>query len=173
MAAVSAGSAAVSLSVGTGADIPFVMATERLPGYGELVGRWERERHEAALADPRFRYLVAIVEDEPAGFAILEGWGDNAHAVLIRRLAIARPGAGLGRAFVSAIADAVFTQTPAHRLHLGHFPENERAHRAYAAAGFVTEGIARGSAFFGGVYRDETIMSLLRPEWAARRGRAA
>ena len=33
------------------------------------------------------------------------------------------------------------------------------------------EGVARGSAFFGGLYRDELVMALLRPEWEARRTR--
>jgi hypothetical protein len=29
------------------------------------------------------------------------------------------------------------------------------------------KGVARGSAFFGGVHRDELVMALLRPEWEA------
>jgi RimJ/RimL family protein N-acetyltransferase len=47
------------------------------------------------------------------------------------------------------------------------FPENARARRAYEAVGFRAEGVARGSAFFGGIYRDELIMAILRPEWTA------
>ena len=39
------------------------------------------------------------------------------------------------------------------------------ARRAYARAGFVAEGVARGSAFIGGKYRDELIMAILRTEW--------
>jgi RimJ/RimL family protein N-acetyltransferase len=38
------------------------------------------------------------------------------------------------------------------------------AQRTYEA-GFKAEGVARGSAFFGGVHRDELIMSVLKPEW--------
>jgi len=38
---------------------------------------------------------------------------------------------------------------------------------AHEQVGFCAEGIARGSAFFGGVFRDELIMALLRPEWKA------
>ena len=45
---------ALRLARGTPADIPFVMATERLPGYDDLVGRWDEARHHAALADPRY-----------------------------------------------------------------------------------------------------------------------
>jgi hypothetical protein len=36
------------------ADIPFIMATERLPGYEELVGRWSEAEHRAALSDDRY-----------------------------------------------------------------------------------------------------------------------
>jgi RimJ/RimL family protein N-acetyltransferase len=35
--------------------------------------------------------------------------------------------------------------------------------------GFQAEGIARGNAFFGGNYRDELVMALLRPDWEERR----
>ena len=44
-----------------------------------------------------------------------------------------------------------------------------RARRTYEALGFLAEGVARGSAFFGGIYRDELVMALLRPEWEERR----
>lgn len=45
-----------------------------------------------------------------------------------------------------------------------------RARRAYEAVGFAAEGIARGSAFFGGIYLSELTMAILRPEWNDRRG---
>ena len=51
--------AIVTLRRGSEADIPFIMATERLEGYGELVGRWEADRHLAALGDGRHAYFVA------------------------------------------------------------------------------------------------------------------
>jgi hypothetical protein len=56
-------------------------------------------------------------------------------------------------------------ETDTHRLWLGAFPDNARARRAYEQVGFCPEGIARGSAFFGGVFGDELIMTILRPEW--------
>jgi len=45
------------------------------------------------------------------------------------------------------------------------FPIMIVARRAYARAGFVAEGVARGSAFIGGKYRDELIMAILRTAW--------
>jgi 2-hydroxychromene-2-carboxylate isomerase len=67
------------------------------------------------------------------------------------------------------LVETVFNETSTYRVWLGVFPENIWAHRAYRAAGFREEGIARGSAFFGEVHGNELIMSLLRPEWNARR----
>jgi RimJ/RimL family protein N-acetyltransferase len=37
-----------------------------------------------------------------------------------------------------------------------------------AAAAFTAEGVTRGSAFLGGVHRDELVMAALRPEWEGR-----
>jgi hypothetical protein len=39
--------------------IPFIMATERLPGFENLVGRWDEARHRSALCDGRHAYFVA------------------------------------------------------------------------------------------------------------------
>jgi RimJ/RimL family protein N-acetyltransferase len=150
-------------------DIPFVMSTERLDGYDALVGRWDEDRHRAALSDGRHAYFIADDGAAPAGFVILREWNSPERVTLLKRIAVRRPGQGLGRALTRAAAALVFEETDAFRLWLGVFPENERARRAYEAAGFVAEGIARGSAFFGGVHRDELVMSLLRPEWAAQR----
>ena len=56
--------------------------------------------------------------------------------------------------------------TEAFRIWLGVFPDNIRARRSYEAVGFQAEGVARGNVFFGGAYRDELVMALLRPEWS-------
>ena len=157
------------LARATPADLPFILATERLPGYESLVGRWDEARHAAALADPSIATFIARHDRAPVAFAILRDWNAPERVTKIQRVAVTEPGAGTGRALLRAVADAVFTETPAHRLWLGVYPDNLRARRAYAAAGFTEEGIARGSAFFGGLHRDELVMSLLRPEWEASR----
>jgi len=51
---------------------------------------------------------------------------------------------------------------------LGVYPENMRHAAPTSPSGFTAEGIARGSAFFHGVNRDELVMAILRPEWQAR-----
>ena len=149
--------------------IAFVMATERGPGFDALVGRWDETRHRAALADGRHAYFVGRQAGAPIGFVIVRDWASPERVTLIKRIAVADPGRGHGRALLRVVLDAVFEDTPAWRLWLGVFPDNRRAQRAYRAVGFEPEGIARGSAFFGGVHRDELVMALLRPDWERAR----
>jgi RimJ/RimL family protein N-acetyltransferase len=162
---------ATSLTVvrGDASAIPFVMATERTAGFEDLVGRWEETQHHAALGDGRHAYFIGRDGDEPIGFAILRDWASPERVTHVKRIAVCRPGLGYGRALLAAVVDAVFRETEAWRLWLGVFPDNARARRAYEAVGFRAEGIARGSAYFGGVHKDELVMALLRPEWEARR----
>ena len=59
--------------------------------------------------------------------------------------------------------------TPAHRLQLLVYPENERARRAYARAGLVEEGLLRDIRRLpDGRFRSMLMMSVLRSEWEAR-----
>ena len=157
----------VELSPATGADIAYVMATERLPGYEALVGRWGEARHREAFADGQHSYLLARAGGEPVGFAILRGAHSADRVALVKRVAVSRPGEGIGKAMMRAVVTHVFETTVTHRLWIGVFPDNLRARRVYEAVGFVAEGVARGNAFFHGVYRDELILAILRPDWVA------
>jgi diamine N-acetyltransferase len=148
-------------------DLPFVMATERTEGYDTLVGRWDEARHLAAIDDDHYAYFLARDCATPVGFSIVRDWASPERVTCVKRIAVSSPGNGLGRRLLRAVVGAVFRDTDAHRIWLGVFPENERARRAYEAIGFKAEGIARGSAFFGGIYRDELIMAILRTEWTA------
>jgi RimJ/RimL family protein N-acetyltransferase len=58
----------------------------------------------------------------------------------------------------------------AHRVWLDTFTWNERAQRAYAAAGFVWEGVLREALLKNGRFESLVVMSVLRSEWEARRG---
>ena len=153
--------------------IPFVMACERRPGYESLVGRWDEARHGAALQDGRHAYFIGRVAGEPVGFAILRDWASPERVTLLKRIAVTEPGKGYGRGLLAGIVDRVFEEADAWRLWLGVFPENAAARRAYEAVGFRAEGVARGSAFFGGAHHDELVMAILRPDWAAGRGSGA
>ena len=149
--------------------LPFIMATERSDGFEQLVGRWDEAKHRAALGDGRHAYFLAQQRGALVGFAILRDWDSAERVTLVKRIAVAHPGQGHGRALLASVVDAAFNETSVWRLWLGVFPDNIRAQKSYAAVGFAPEGVARGSAFFGGVHRDELVMALLRPEWEAKR----
>jgi RimJ/RimL family protein N-acetyltransferase len=152
---------------GSDQDIAFVMATERLSGFEQLVGRWNEAQHRSALADGRHAYFIAWLKSEAVGFAIVRDWASPERVAHIKRVVVRQPGRGHGKALLAELVEVIFRKTDAHRIWLGVFPENTRARRAYEAVGFQAEGVARGSAFFGGAHRDELVMSLLRPDWAA------
>ena len=154
------------------AELPFIMATERTPGYEYVLGRSDEGWHRAALVDPRFAYFVGMAAGAPVGFAIVRDWGAPEGAAHIKRFAVARPGEGFGKPLISAVVDAVFGETRSFRLSLGLFPENARARRLYEGAGFRLEGVSRGSALFNGIHRDELVMAILRPDWAQARAAA-
>jgi len=161
-------SRALAIERGDEAAVAFVVATERIAGFEALVGRWDEAQHRAALADARHAYFLGRDGAEPIGFVIVRDWASPERVTVIKRMAVARPGRGHGRALLGQVVDAVFKETDAWRVWLGVFPENLRARRAYAAVGFKPEGIARGNAFFGGVHRDELVMAMLRLAWEAR-----
>lgn len=146
-------------------DLAYIMATERLDGYDDVVGRWNESEHRAALADGRHAYFLGYVDLEPIGFVIVRDWAASERVSSVKRIAVSNPGQGHGRQLMRAVVATVFQETNAHRLWLDVFPENLRARRAYEAVGFVVEGIAKGSAFFRNIHRDLLIMAILRTEW--------
>jgi RimJ/RimL family protein N-acetyltransferase len=60
-----------------------------------------------------------------------------------------------------------------HRLYLRVFADNPNAIRTYEKAGFVLDGRLREAHFADGVYKDDLLMSVLRPEWDAAQVAAA
>ena len=98
--------------------LPVVMRIERQPGYERLVGRWSEAQHLTALADKGNAYLIGHDGQGPRGFAIVCTLDDPHGNVLIKRVAVERPGEGFGRRFMGAIVDWVFTTTEAHRVWL-------------------------------------------------------
>ena len=151
-------------------DLPFIMATERLPGYDAFIGRSDEAQHRARMSNDRHAHFIARHGERTVGFVILRDWNSADGITLLMRIAMAEPGRGHGRAFLHALIDRVFLQTKCYRFWLGQFPGNSRARHVYESVGFTAEGIARGNVFLYGRHHDELIMSILRPEWEARRG---
>jgi diamine N-acetyltransferase len=165
--AVARAAAKVALRRATPADLDFIMAAERTPGFELMVGRWPAERHLAAMASPDFAYLVgAGAADSLAGFAILRDLANPSGNIKLQRIVSAKAGHGFGRPFLTGVIDWVFGQTACHRLCLEVFPDNQRARHVYRSLGFVEEGVLRESVLrLDGARSDQILMSVLRPEW--------
>ena len=78
-------------------------------------------------------------------------------------------GRGYGTEATRLMLDHAFGSLGLHRIALSVFEFNERAIRAYAACGFLTEGRLREAVWRDGRWWDELSMSVLAPEWRARR----
>lgn len=76
-------------------------------------------------------------------------------------------GKGYGREILRLLLDFGFTHRNLHRIWLECSAANERAVRAYAAAGFVEEGRLREHAWIDGAYVDVVRMAVLRSEWSS------
>lgn len=151
-------------------DVPAMMALERGEGYEHVVGRWSAEQHVAEMALPGSHYLVARdASGAPQGFVMLQRLDDPDLCAHLRRIAVARPGEGLGAALLGAALAHVFRGTRAHRFQLYVYIENERARRAYSRAGFLEDGVVRDMRLMpDGTFKSTRLMSILRPEWEAR-----
>lgn len=150
-----------SLRRATAADIPFIMATERLPGYDVLVGCYEEDVHRANLADDNWLYLIGLdASGTPQGFAALQNRHDGDGSEFLRRFAVANAGRGFGKPFLSALIDWIFTHSD-NTCHLHVRSSNDRARHVYSALGFHDVGPEEGVP-------DSRTMVLTKAAWSAR-----
>jgi diamine N-acetyltransferase len=151
-----------SLRRATAADIPFIMATERLPGYDVLVGCYEEDVHRANLADDNWLYLIGLdASGTPQGFAALQNRHDGDGSEFLRRFAVANAGRGFGKSFLSALIDWIFTHSDNTCCHLHVRSSNDRARHVYSALGFHDVGPEEGVP-------DSRTMVLTKAAWSAR-----
>jgi RimJ/RimL family protein N-acetyltransferase len=151
------------------ADIPFLMAAERGPGFEDLVGRSEAHVYAAALADPSMCVLVGIAEGRDLGFVWMTGIGDPHSGVCLKRIVAAEPGRGAGKRMVRAVLGWIFGEAQSPRAWLDALIHNERAIHVYEACGFEREGTMRSSyAMPDGTRTDRVLMAITRENWLAR-----
>lgn len=154
----------------TVADVPAITAIEGGDEQRRWVGQWSAEQHAREIADPSSRYLLWKREGRAAGFIMLQEVDSPNRCILLRRICAAQPGLGDGRRMLEALKAIVFEDLGAHRLDLWVLEDNDRAYRCYRAAGFTDEGLARDlHRDADGTFRSMRLMSVLRPEWLARR----
>ncbi len=144
-------------------DIPFIMATERRPGYDSLVGRFPEDEHRAHLADDNWLYFLGLDDaGAPQGIAILQNRNTPGGSEFLRRIAVTDAGQGFGKPFLSAVIDWVFANSDAQRFWLSVHNDNARARHVYAALGFQEEGPEPKAEHVS------TIMALRKAAWRAR-----
>ena len=99
----------LTLRPATLADIGATMAIERSPDYELYVARSEEEEHRAMLSSPSHAYRLGVGESGAVeAFAVMRGLGDPHLNLYLKRIAVARPGQGVGTAFLSLVLDEAF-----------------------------------------------------------------
>ena len=152
-------------------DLEWVMALEDDSEVARWITVWSAERHRLAISASDEAHLTVNFGGEPVGFVLLAGLNGSHNAIELRRIVIARPGQGLGRAALEATLEHAFGSCEAHRVWLDVMLDNDRARRLYESIGFLAEGIMRDSHLDGGRYLPLCLMSILAPEWRQRRSR--
>jgi RimJ/RimL family protein N-acetyltransferase len=151
------------------ADIPAIVALERMPEARKFVGQWPEERHREALAHADARYFVSETESGALqAFAILRGLAEPSRAIELKRIVVDPPEHGLGRKILNELRRIAFEDLHAHRFFLDVYEDNARARHLYESLGFVYEGTLREAALRGGQYCSLRLMSLLEREYAAQ-----
>ncbi len=152
-------------------DIGAVMAIERSPDFELWVARSEEGEHRAMLDSPSHAYRLGVGESGAIeAFAILRGLDDVHGNLYLKRVAVARPGQGLGTAFLSLVLDEAFGPLGAERFYLDCFADNARAQAAYLKLGMSRDGVLRQAYPLGdGTRADLVMMAILKREWEERR----
>lgn len=109
---------------------------------GRPIGRIEFERLDESMRSAEVMILIGVAEERG------KGYGTDAMSTLLRYL---------------------FHQRGLHRVGLSVIASNERAIRRYTKTGFSIEGRYRDDIYFDGRFHDQLAMSILRPEFDARR----
>lgn len=115
-----------------------VMAAAFDPRWGEA---WTRGQTLGVLAMPGVRLTLALVDDEPAGFALVRTIMDEAELLLLG-VDASRRRAGIGGALLRAV-EADCAARRVGKLHL-EVRSGNPATRLYLAHGFTQVGERRG-----------------------------
>ena len=122
----------------TPADLDFVVELERDAENARFIGQWSRDEHLAALSQSdREHWIVAGDRGERLGYIILYDVRALGQAVYVKRIVVGRKSSGVGRRALGVLLQHAFSELHADFVSLAVFPENQRAQRAYQAAGFV------------------------------------
>ena len=155
-------------------DIEFVLSIEQDPENLPYITPWERTQHEAAIRFPDFRHFIIEggVGLDAVGFMILIGCRSRHQSLELKRMVVRDKGQGYGRAALRMTKKVAFDDLGAHRLWLDFKSHNTRARALYESEGFIVEGTLREAVRVASGFDSLVVMSMLQPEFIARRGRA-
>ena len=161
-----------------------------LPADGPAMFRWFNDAEAAAL-DLAYRptdwitfknWAEALAKDSSRVLFLIRRIGQNSsigfvgitniqpvHRSAELGVRIGEPhdrGQGYGQEATRLALDYCWKHLNLNRVALSTLATNERAIRAFSAAGFEREGVARRAAFIDGRWHDLVIMAMLRPDQA-------
>jgi len=152
-------------------DLEFVLSLEHDEANLPFITPWERVQHEGAIRFPDFRHF--IVEGgaglDAMGFLILIGCRSRHRSLELKRMVVRDKGHGYGRAALRMAKKVAFDELSAHRLWLDVKAHNTRAKALYDSEAFVVEGTLREAVRVEGGFESLVLMSMLQPEFLARR----
>ncbi|MFY9270845.1 MAG: GNAT family protein [Candidatus Manganitrophaceae bacterium] len=73
-------------------------------------------------------------------------------------------GKGVATEAIQLVSEYAFNVLNLHKVTAGCYGPNEGSARAFQKAGFVVEGIRKGQYYSNGVYVDDILLGLIRPE---------
>jgi RimJ/RimL family protein N-acetyltransferase len=159
----------LTLREATEGDLFFMIGVETEADAVPWLARWDRERHLQAFESSDEEPLIVESDGQPVGYALLSGIENEGGNLEVRRIVVSQKGQGVGREALRLAVDRAFELYQPHRVWLDLMVGNERAKRAYEAAGFTEEGTLRESLLTDDGYRSMTVMSILDYEWRMRR----
>lgn len=154
-------------------DLEFVVSLEQDDANLPFITPWDRVQHEGAIRFPDFRHF--IIEGgaglDAVGFLILIGCRSPHQSLELKRMVVRDKGQGFGRAALRVAKKVAFDDLGAHRLWLDVKTRNTRAKALYEREGFLVEGLLRESVRVADGFDSLVVMSMLQPEFSARRDR--
>jgi RimJ/RimL family protein N-acetyltransferase len=99
---------------------------------------------------------------------LLAGLNAPERVIELRRLAISRRGAGIGRAALEQVLSLVFSEHDARRVWLDVLPGNARARRLYESLGFLAETLLQAAYPSPDGALPLLVMSIQKAEWQTR-----
>lgn len=155
-------------------DLDFVLSLENDGDNLPFITPWERTQHEAAIRFPDFRHFIIEGGSDFAavGFLILVGCRSQHRSLELKRMVVQPKRQGCGRAALRLAKKIAFDDLGAHRLWLDVKSRNRGAKALYEGEGFAEEGVLREAVKVAGGFDSLIVLSMLRPEFEARRAAA-